>query len=555
MHILNHRRKLAWLLLPLVILLISCGAEKVPEIELPNIGVTESVIESTTPEQNTLAEYPISDTLMTITWENFSPQPNQMMKLPDDGKIAAVLNERFNVIMSSQLMTDWNWTEVLQKQREEGTLPDIFSPYFNESYDEAFKAGGMRTIPWAMIEQYAPRYAALFGDADVSKYDWYKSSDNEFYVLLGLEKEVGMLSTYSVYRLDWLEELGITPHGNVTELSDRLFFTESAFTMEEFVNIMQAFTTTENGGRYGLSAGSPYDRGIVDGLMGMFGVNWSYIRENGQAVMYEASDGFRSFLQFMEMLNGLEVIHVTEDTWSGRYNNKIGWWGDSVRNIFGDYGYAKNFLTYQTDMKLLITPPEIGLSGMQGADTYAKEGDITISSAYMISDKVSDEKLAKILQIFDAVSYDPELYVLTKYGVEGDDFTWTGEPYNSPVAVNKSSTEYTGLFNTRTLDGNAGKYIYNFPSEAMYQYATSAEARRMNIPPYKSDPEGIYEDDMQALYEKYQSNLYDIASTYYQDILKGDKRVDSSWDDYVAELKAAGLDEWNELINKFPVTN
>jgi hypothetical protein len=109
----------------------------------------------------------------------------------------------------------------------------------------------------------------------------------------------------------------------------------------------------------------------------------------------------------------------------------MGWWSAPISHIKGGeldsfsrrYGYYKG-LYNQIEMlknrfsysKYLITPPEIGPYGNQGAYAgFAPCYEIT-ERTYYISREVSDEKLAKILEIFEAVSYDPEFYLISKYG-------------------------------------------------------------------------------------------------------------------------------------------
>jgi hypothetical protein len=557
------KKHLLWLCLAVMLTAASCANATPPEIELDYIDLDDiSIMDRSDPVIEQLAEGEI----FTIVWDSFSPQPNQMMKRPDDGKIAQALNERFGVAMSSSLWTDWDWMEVQKKQIESGTLPDIFMPY--DTLEDIINSGAVRPIPMSMIERFAPRYAeALRGMGDMLTF-YQEMGGGENFFLHGLEKPLDALITYSVYRLDWLEELGIMPHGRVIELSDRLYFTDQAFTMDELVNIMVRFSESENTAdntrfmmntkRYGISVGSPWWMEGVDSLLGMWGLNGEIIQGlDGNAEMAYASDGFRMFMEFMERLRDMEVLHATEQPWNDRYNNGVGWWCDDIRNIFGDWGYHQNFMRNNTDMKILLTPPEIGPTGMQGARSNLAWGsEMRLSVGFMISSNVSDAKLAKILEIFDAISFDPEVYVLTKYGIEGEDFTWQGEPYNSPVDINRDSDEYTNLFVTRTIDGNAGKHVYEFPNMQMYQYATGNAARAITRLPFKADPDNTLTDELREIAQRHEAPAGSTLQVeYFNDIIFGRKNVATSWDEYMAAWLASGLDEILEVINRYPVTN
>jgi len=521
----------------------------------PSSSVAELVGEISASQSDSISalDFETTGEVLEIVWGKYSPRPNQARKKPDDCAIAKELNERFNVVMTSSLRTGNDWTAEQQKQIDDGTLPDIFSPYID--YADIIEQGAAREIPWGMVERLAPNYASMLGETGGRITDSFYNYYGGDYFLFGLERMVEMLQTYSVYRLDWLEEIGVSPRGKLIEVEDRVFFTEEAFTSDEFADIMRLFTESGDGHRKGFSTGFVWATGI-ETIMGTYGLNLLNIGQDGSAVYSFASDGFREFLRFAEYLSGLEVVNVSDDPWNDRIYNKIGYWNDNLVNIFGEYGYSRNMLSsLDVTKKLLVTPPEIGRGGRQGVDfPQGQSFEINISQLYMISSAVSDEKLAKILEIFDAVSFDPELYVITRYGIEGEDFDWTGKPYESPVTVIRESTAYTSLFNTRTTDENAGKKIYDFPTEAMYVYATSAEARRMLIPPYKNDIHGEFENELTELHERFNyPNINRYGIQFYNEVVRGQKSADHDWDEYIAGYAAAGLGEFTELLNRFPV--
>jgi len=471
------------------------------------------------------------------------------------------------------------------KQLDENTAPDIFKAYFGYlSFEETVETGGAREIPWGMIETHAPRYAALIGNDTVLK-EQFSTSGSGTYVLTGLTKKPDMLGTYSVYRLDWLEKFGIKPPGEISQLSENIFFTESAYNIDEFISIMEAFSDQDTviwdflgEMNTGLAPYYLWSSGN-DTLMGLFGANWSNVNENGSAVFYGASSAFESFLIFYESMI-YQGLARTDMMYAGDMSIEwVGWWNvDLSSQIFsGNMDLLQRVITmvnnnegnwkdYSEDgarsglaaMNLLITPPEINPSGMQRVNSADPGGvSITENEYFMIGANVSDEKLAKILEIFDAVCFDPEVYVMVNYGFEGEDFNWAGEPYESYVEAreidfNDPEGEMPGYFAVKTMDGIAGKLVYTIPDNALARFAFSRSAREMNFPPYKSDPLNSLADDPAA---KNFNELNRIAKKYHDEIIFGQKSVADTWDDYIAELTAAGLNEYNELINKYPKTN
>ena len=536
--------------LPLVLVLLAscaCGnAAGRDDENAPDNDASESI---------SALDFEITGEVFEIVWNVFSPNPNQFLKHPSDCAIAKEINRRFNVVLTSSQRLDDNYTSEQRRRIRAGTLPDIFHTHAVTVED--VENGIAREIPRAMIERFAPNYAAMYGELSegmkINRREVYGGD----YLLLGLERAVEMLRTYSVYRLDWLEEIGVAPRGEMIELSDGVVFTKEAFTVDEFVEIMLRFAELGDGDRKGFATGSFYQTGL-ETIAGTYGLNNSNIEQNGSAVFSFASDAFREFLYFAERLAGLGVANVSDNPHFNRYMGRVGYWNEDVWNLFGEYDYFNNFIsTANPNTKLLITPPEIGPNGKQGVGINpVYSDDIVMNSAYMINSKVSDEKLAKILEIFDAVSFDPELYVITTYGFEGEDFEWAGKPYESPVIVNRESSAFTGLFNTGTVDENAGKLLYNFPNEAIYAYTTSAEARRMLIPPYKRggyDAPDLNSPGTYEYFEKVGWQMFGVK--FFNEVFGGRKSAEHDWDAYISELESLGLIEFTEKLNGFPLTD
>lgn len=538
-----------------IVLLSSCGNRAASEDNALSLDrATDSPLENS---REDMADNPSENDAMEITWDNF--YLNRL--LTGNEKIASFLSERFGVSIRANMTYDWN---IVTQQLQLRNLPDIFWAFDN--HIETLKNNGLvRTIPWEMIKRHAPRYAAL-----LNKYEHlateYGVNKDEIYLLLGLEETEDMLNTFSVYRLDWLEEIGVEPHGNVIEIADRVYFTDTPFTYNEFLYIIENFSKPESD-RYGLASYALLSSGHkLDTLMGMWGVNWTNIQEDGKAVLSAGSENFKDFLYFVDSLIEKGVIFTDKSAYSDYYNDRIGWWNADIRQIIGTQpgassgysDYITRILPNNISVKHLYAPPELGPNGRSGVD-FKDAGSVKVNRRFMINAGVSDAKLAKILEIFDGVSFEAELYVAAMFGIEGEDFHWLGEPYNSPVVketepVNDDRQAYT----TYMMDGLAGKNLYFLSSEPLqtvYHYATSAEALASNLPPYKSDPYGELAAEEAALSQIYEHTPYELMQTYFDDIKSGNKRVGETWEDYMNELKNNGLDAYNELVNKYPITN
>jgi len=495
------------------------------------------------------AAYDFDGDLLEITWDFYWPKVDpqtlaQSQLTPGDGKIAAEINERFNVLIDGVHASNMNGT--MKDRLDEGSLPDVFSKFWG-GWDEIRECA--RSIPWDMIEVFAPRYAAMVKSAGGMVRETAGLASGEAELLYVLQKNDLTLRTFSVYRLDFLREAGFMPKGAATEIAERMYFTEESFTHDEFIEIMAAASDPEKD-RYGLSLNAGSTERYT--LMGMFGLNWRNVNENGRAVSSEGSEAFKYFLYFVETLRGLGAIKTGASF--GVNASEYVWWTERIDN-FAQYGLPNGFLGIRPEAELLITPPEIGPGGRRGTGDAVNLMFEPIAS-YVVNVNVTDEKLARILRIFDAVYFDPEMYALTLFGTLDLDFYWRGEPYESGVELISGSAEYAGHFNWGPINGIGGMAAYFAPDDALYRFASSPEALGMLLLPYKEDPDGVFVDERQFLYEKHAgARLDQICDRFLSDVISGKRGVDENWEEYYGELVAAGLLDWDELIGQYPVTN
>ena len=554
-----HVRLLRVSILFLVIfaLLVSCTRNGTKQPDVPDVDVIFDI-----------GAHIIDEEPMAIRWGVFQPKPHQQQVDPATSRIAQELNSRFNVIMDSPVLTpNTNMAGFMTALRRTGNLPDIYCPRMVfMSADSMIESGMIRAIPWEMIKRHAPNYAAMLEEGNM---DGRFESDTEIssYMLPNLERSDGMLEHFSVYRLDWLEQIGIAPHGNVTNIGGNMYFTDAAFDIYEFKNIMQGFTGLfDRFGHksYGLGLrGGDHMHGAIP-LAGMWGYNFYNVNENGQAVVSFASEGFRSYLMFLEELLGMGVIYQTNgfpvfDFISGT----IGWTSFDINTIMQlNNNFIDQFFSNNPNGKLLIAPPEIGPSGIQGANgnVYGQNGIgfFNGGTQYVINANVSDEKLARILEIYDAITFDPKMYIMVHYGFENENFRWTGQPHDSGIELIEENPESTGLFVTHTLDGAAGKRIFGFPSEAepLYRFATSRQAQTMIHRPYKVDHIFVASPEFSGLNARYPlDGLMHASIEYSTAIILGEKSVAGTWDSFINDLIMLGLDEWNGYFNLLPDRN
>lgn len=224
-----------------------------------------------------------------------------------------------------------------------------------------------------------------------------------------------------------------------------------------------------------------------------------------------------------------------------------------VNNIFS---VAEEFLQYNAPGKLLITPPETQGFTKQGIGTAQSTQPFKADGAWVINQNVDDEKLARILTLFNDMAFDPETYVNMVYGIEGTHFNWSGQPYESKIVPIKNVyapliLEGIQVFHTGIVDGKAGKREYNYDPNPVFDYINSYSAEQLNLWPYKEDYKGVLAAEKAALDDQYGETLREIVNTYYQRALEGVGEVASTWESYIAALHEAGLDDYIALYERY----
>jgi hypothetical protein len=474
-----------------------------------------------------------------------------------------------------------------------------------------------RTIPEDMIRRYAPNYAAL-----LDKHNGWEVSltgNGEQMALNTFDAYHHHLDSFSIYRLEWLEELNIPlpGTGQIQRVADGVYFTPESFTHHEFLLIMDAFARevpnpvtefsripatldfdSRNLARertWGLAVNNQGDYlAMVAPILGMFGVNTTIMEEGGSAVPFFASQAYRAALIFLEDLAARESLFYYSRVDTAPLFQcaffRVGWASIPTQDI---YSVINGALLLDPDRRFLITPPENGGPGyrgvglIQGTSSFNPNG-----KAWVIGSHVNDDTLSRILNMFDEMTFCPELFTMLTFGyyeespfydeivrVNSPHFffetldgrrargltilEWSGEPYNStahfrrpPIFVFREGVFHTGIMDGHTFPRRLfGEY------DAVARFAQSDEGMRLNIPPAREDTQNIFWEERAALDEKYWHRLmgsFDLdfgrglVRRYLVDVLRGEINVASTWEAYIQSLNEYGLQEYIELFSRFP---
>jgi hypothetical protein len=454
-----------------------------------------------------------------------------------------------------------------------------------------------------MIRRYAPNNAALLDIHD--GWDVSRAPNGEQYALNTFDYTHHDLGVFSVYRLDWLEALNINMpgFGSPVRVADGVYFSAESYTQDEFMWIMDAFTRRlpnpkvpdgnmrQTWNENTLSTAREHTWAMeVNGfgdvlqavapILGMYGVNTSIMEEDGYAIPFYASSAYREALLFLEDLARNNYIFA----FSGFRQHyffpcsfaRVGWAPVHTRDL---YNLIREAQQGDPNRRFLVTPPEIGINNHRGIGLLQSSSPFnTDGNAWVISSHISDNRLSRLLNMFDAMSFDPELYVLTNYGTynrsrffiemnfsttDSANFRWSGDPYDSTMYFNRHMIALfrEGLFSTGIHDGMTFPRSFLGEFEAVADFAQSAAGMRLNLMPSREDTRGVFAMELAALDAMYWDSLMDdgtvtgrfgIVRQYLANIVRGDVSVIFTWDDYIASLNENGLREYIRLFSQYP---
>ena len=496
-------------------------------------------------------------------------------------RVKNILNDRFKVELDWVAYTPpktQEWPSLIFKDAQGSNLPDIV---FEIPLYEVAQMGAIRTIPRHMIEIYAPNYANLLYQEEAwqpfeaNRRGFEGAFDDHQAFLAPYSVESDMVNYFSVYRLDCLEAIGLYPKGELVKIDPNkpIYFTDVPFTQEDFVEIISTDIKKISDlginhnivltGDYFMDRDIKYGVGSPLSIWGMFGIGYNYVFENGRIIPVFASEGYKEFLLFLEQLVHKGHVTVTERyDWPKSYFILSGQYGSiwvtmHINDLLIDISHFDTLFRNNPSAKILITPPETNANGTPSV-TRANGGSRFIDGLYnkwAISSLVSNEKLARILTVFDAISFEPDLFVLTQYGLEESNYTWAGEPYNSKVVKGKTSNRYWPVVESKVWDGNAGNYVYLYGDNPLYNYAVSDAARAtLQDQPLQIVDYVTYFSEMVFYWDEFNcisnSEFGKTVTEYYRDILEGREYVDNSWHDYIHKLEVYGLDAVIDIANR-----
>lgn len=499
-------------------------------------------------------------------------------EIEDDNWVQQRLEEMFNVKIENTKINTWNADEVSLAVAS-GDVPDTFSFTAGSLTSlELYEGGITRTIPREMIEEYAPLYSQMLEENPPGwDLNLAPDTDSEYLQLTGLQAHTSGILWAPTFRLDWLENLGIEPPGEIEPVGsdgglERIYFTDAAYTLEEVEEILLAFTYDDPDGNgiddtYGML---PYNNQLhwLTTLMGAHGVAVNYnLEEDGELKQATISNAYKDGLKLLAKWNDLGVIDPewttldVEKAWEKYRVGKTGYFTAQRSYVameeWTQTRAPQNLILADEDAKLLVTAPEIGPDGQQGQGSWMPV--TLLGDGYQIASDVSDEELARILQIFDYINHDDDAR-WTMYGEVGEHSEWQGEPENSAILTKSEYPAEEGdmgfwAYNFRTYPGNRLQWLtsgYTFNLMEKF-FAKPEVVDKMAIRPHRYDL--FNETNLTELENRYSGQLNTIVDEFRMRSIVGEIDIEEEWDDYVQNYLNSGGQEILEELEKAPLVS
>lgn len=508
---------------------------------------------------------------------------------PDIDKYSFVkdtLEEKFNVTFDFSPASGKNQDMELLSAAD--SIPECAWVYLGNSQKAwtMYESGLTRSIPVDFVKKYAP-YLTLAMEDDKSFHPTMlvPGEDDEYYTIFAARYRFYTYGSGLAIRMDWLENLGIEPKGDLEMIEEQVYISDEAYLLDEFSDILYEFTFSDpdmNGEQdtyglnaYGLKADDFGYSGILYSALGMH--NTYTPDENGWAVPLSFSRANFEFYKQLGIWTDQKVITpglqtTTANDWERNWGSgKYGASSYEFKQLTIDYanrtdGYWSNsmpFILFNTnpDAKLIIAPPVLNNDGSGGGGRpYANFIRSPGAGYFYVRKDVSDEKLKRILMFMDYSAFNQDGFWFLYYGYEHIHWEFNADTSvtilpQEDLAINMR-VEGQDFFSTPTQPNEKLATTFVRPTVNFKHVSIIAHEHQINnwTPlsfSYIDDSPVITWGDDLEWFDK--SNLR-ARNTAYKDaraeLLGGNSDIDTVWDNLMNTFNNMGYQEYLLALNQ-----
>lgn len=478
---------------------------------------------------------------LTLEWLTY-----QYGAVDPDAKVKKMLEELFNVEFNIWYMDVTKRQELLGAKLAAGDIPDFMTVYSSADLRKFLDQGIIVGYTEEELNTYMPNYKKLVDEYDPNIWK-YAKVDGQYIGIPSIAD--GGASSATAWRLDWLKNVGI----------DKI-----PVTLEETEAALYKFRNEDpdkNGQKdtYGLS---------VTGMTNLYGAYGVYPEfwtvRDGQIVWSGILPETKEALAKLRQWKADDII--TPEWVLGE--NQGGYWAVSHDFVNGKIGYSTHGMNYHwnpdmtketgaapgDNVKLTkeVNPSaEIGY-GQPPVGPDGKFGNITpdfVGGTYMaFGAKADEEKKHRIMQIWDALFGDFDLWMAAKWGEEG--VHWE----KGPDGVSAIRTE---AFKPNEAQAEAGLNITFIPFDQpnFRKQLTNPKSMEVRDELFVWEGAGYSDAKKSALpsESQYHENLVKLQKDTFTSIINGEKPLEA-FDAFVEEWKASGGDQLTKEANDWYAT-
>lgn len=475
----------------------------------------------------------------------------------ENDKLRALIEEMFNITIIPMSVTWTNYKERYQILMATDSLPDVFanltisSNDANDSatYTQMIENGSICSLPEDMSPY--PALSSLLNSVSYTKYN-----DGKYYAIprcAFLDSELGFTDAAMLVRRDWMNNLGY---------SDPQSF-------DEFARMVSAFANDDPDGNgiddtlgYNVNTLSAIGKWVMLGITPECNV-YSWIEQDGRYVPSWSTPQFKEVVKdygYLYKSGGLDPdfyskspTTIIEDFAAGRLGAL------EYKSSPGTLLEIKKLWDSHNDKPFEECVDILPIFPAPDGKRYSNSSSIFWSESY-ISSNAGDEKRERILALFEFLLSEKG-YMLTKYGIEGEDYIKTGDG-NYQCLLDTQNCELKTLLESKypsmymfsglaTWGGSWTDFEENNLNKLLYGEDTLAISRKSAIW-YSENTTQLTRPYSFLMFPKEASDLFStsvVQDKLIQCIISSDDTLDC-WNQTLNQMYYKGLEDYIERQNE-----
>ncbi|WP_248928339.1 hypothetical protein [Paenibacillus hamazuiensis] len=463
-----------------------------------------------------------------------------------------MIESRFNVNIVDKVISYADYKEKYQLWAASGDLPDVFSDdnINSEGYYSWIKQGIIRPLP-SDLSKY-PNVQKVLSLNDTKPLN----VDGKYYMIprqTYLEPDQWAIERAVVVRKDWLDKLGL----------------KDPVTYDDYLNMYKSFAQKDPDGNGKNDTIGLTFRSTSSMLLPVAGgsfphvINGSWVKENGKYIPYYASGQMKTVVKQLRQMYAEGAIDPDfaimkpNDGYEKFGQGKVG--AISVQATPNALSALRaSWDKYVKDKKFEESVKILPVSWAAEDGSRYRYNAVTFWSESYFSSKVSDEKMDRILQIYDYLLSD-EFMTFKRYGMEGKDYKKDGDKFTITREKNENGQykslgsmypSYGGLFGALAAWGQQLELEDTETARINYGeqlWTLSHDALKYNVEKLKPVPTNF---KVELLYTPAKSKLSAINAT--EDVIKvmlGKDDPVTMWDNIVKGYDSKGLQQAIKEVN------